>query len=195
MKIDVLSLKLSLSKRINRIYYRKKMKFLGSNVSIINPLKIQGYQNIEIHDDVVIQYKSWLAALPFIDNKCLLIIGKGCNLGHFNHIYATKEIILEENVLTADKVYISDNLHEYSDPSIPIMNQGIKQVSSVRIGRGSWIGENVCIIGANIGKNCVIGANAVVTKDIPDYSVAVGIPAKVIKKFDFTNNEWIFTND
>lgn len=50
------------------------------------------------------------------------------------------------------------------------------------IGEGSWIGENVCVCGANIGKHCVIGANSVVTKDIPDYSVAVGCPARIIKK-------------
>jgi acetyltransferase-like isoleucine patch superfamily enzyme len=58
------------------------------------------------------------------------------------------------------------------------------------IGEGSWLGENVCVIGASIGKHCVIGANSVVTKDIPDYSVAVGIPAKVIKKYNFNKCEW-----
>lgn len=60
------------------------------------------------------------------------------------------------------------------------------------IGDGTWIGTNVVIVGnIHIGKNCVIGANSVVTKDIPDYSVAVGIPAKVIRKYDFEKKEWI----
>jgi acetyltransferase-like isoleucine patch superfamily enzyme len=59
------------------------------------------------------------------------------------------------------------------------------------IGDGSWIGENACIIGAHVGKNCVIGANAVVTSDIPDYSVAVGVPAVVIKRFDAPSKMWI----
>ena len=59
------------------------------------------------------------------------------------------------------------------------------------IGEGSWIGTNAVIIGnVRIGKHSVIGANAVVTKDIPDYSVAVGIPARVVRQFDFLTGEW-----
>ena len=65
------------------------------------------------------------------------------------------------------------------------------QKKPVIIGEGSWIGENVCIIGASVGKHCVIGANAVVTKDIPDYCVAVGTPAKIIKKYDTKIKKWI----
>jgi len=81
-------------------------------------------------------------------------------------------------------------LHEYKDITIPIKEQPIINAGKVIIGEHSWIGENVCIIGAKIGKHCVIGANSVVTKDIPDYSVAVGVPAKVIKKYSFEKNEW-----
>lgn len=58
------------------------------------------------------------------------------------------------------------------------------------IGNVAWIGENVCIIGASVGKNSVIGANSVVTRDIPDFCVAVGSPARVIKKFDFSDECW-----
>ena len=71
------------------------------------------------------------------------------------------------------------------------MFQGVTQKRDVVIGNGSWIGEHVCIIGASIGRHCVIGANSVVTRDIPDYSVAVGSPAIVIKKYDFKLNKWI----
>ena len=73
---------------------------------------------------------------------------------------------------------------------MPILKQKIKQIGTVVIGEGSWLGENVCVIGANVGKNCVIGANSVVTKDIPDYSVAVGVPAKVIKSYNFSSKKW-----
>ena len=71
------------------------------------------------------------------------------------------------------------------------MFQGVTQKRDVVIGNGSWIGEHVCIIGASIGRHCVIGANSVVTRDIPDYSVAVGSPAVIIKKYDFNLNKWI----
>ncbi|MFD2601213.1 acyltransferase [Flavobacterium suzhouense] len=152
-------------------------------------------QNISIGENVYIAYRSWLAALPLTGAEhCELIIGDGTSIGNLNHIYATKSIIIGKDVLTADKVYISDNLHGYEDVSLPIIKQPIKQIATVVIGDGCWLGENVCVIGAKIGKNCVIGANSVVTKDIPDYSVAVGSPAKVIKRYCFETNQWIKTN-
>lgn len=108
--------------------------------------------------------------------RARITIGDGCVIGHYNEIYATQSITLENNVLTADRVYISDNLHGYDDPYVPVKHQAIQQCHAVCIGEGSWLGVNVSVIGSNIGKHCVIGANAVVTHDIPDYCVAVGIP-------------------
>ena len=138
-----------------------------------------------------IQYKAWLASVPLTgEDHCQLIFEDGCTIGHFNHIYATKSIIIRKNVLTADKVYISDNLHGYEDIDTPIVRQPILQNGTVEIGEGSWLGENVCVLGVKIGKHCVIGSNSVVTKDIPDYSVAIGIPARVIKRFDIESNLW-----
>lgn len=178
------------------LFYKRKFNKYGKNVSVVFPLKIDGINNISIGNNVYIAPKSWLAALPLTgENKCNLIIGDGTNIGHFNHIYATKSIIIGTKVLTADKVYISDNLHSYENINIPIIDQPIKQISTVEIGDGTWLGENVCVIGANVGKNCVVGANSVVTKDIPDYCVAVGTPARIIKRFCLNRNEWLKTNE
>lgn len=192
---------------MNRIYIALRWRLLlllnnfifnkfGKKSMIINPRKVEGYKNITIGNDVYIAYKTWLAAMPQTSfNDCELIIGDGCKIGNFNHIYATKSIRFGNNVLTADRVYISDNLHGYEDISIPILRQPVKQIGTVTIGESSWIGENVCVIGANIGRHCVIGANSVVTKDIPDYSVAVGSPAKIIKRYCFERNEWLKTDE
>ena len=172
------------------IFYKPFIKALGQNSIIVKPLKIEGKKNISIGASVTIEAYTWLAALPLTNNACTLQIHDGVSIGHFNHIYATHSIVIEKGVLTADKVYISDNLHEYTDITKHIKNQPIKQLKEVRIGEGSWIGENVCIIGCSIGQQCVIGANAVVTKDIPPYSVAVGNPARVIKCYDFETKQW-----
>lgn len=173
------------------LYYKSCFAKFSFSSRIISPLHLQGMENIKIGNRAIIQYKSWLAALPLTGEvKCSLEIGNGTVIGHFNHIYATKSIIIEDNVLTADKVYISDNFHDYEDVNIPIIKQPIIQNGEVIIGEGSWLGENVCVLGAKIGKHCVIGANSVVTRDIPDYSVAVGAPAKVVKQYDFFSNSW-----
>ncbi len=118
-------------------------------------------------------------------------IGMGCVFGYNNHITAVGSVSIGDQVLTANNVYISDNVHAYGDITQPIMHQPVLVKGKVTIGDGSWIGENACIIGACIGRNCVIGANAVVTRDVPDYSVAVGAPAVVIRQYDMTKGEWV----
>ncbi len=175
-------------------WYYITLKELGRHTRIKKPLKIEGYKNIAIGSNAVIGKFSWLAAVNLTDKKSFLKIGSGCRIGNLNHIFATSSIIIEDNVLTADKVYISDNQHTYDSINIPILKQDIKQLNEIRIGEGTWIGENVCIIGASIGKNCVIGANSIVNKNIPDYCVAVGSPAKVIKKYCFEKKTWIRIN-
>lgn len=170
-----------------------KMRFasFGHSSSIQSPLRIDGGRNIVIGDNVTVQYKTWLGALPLTGaENAELIIEDGSIIGNFNHLFATKRIIIHKKVLTADKVFISDNLHEFKDVNTPILDQAIVQNGTVEIGEGSWLGENVCVLGVNVGKHCVIGANSVVTKNIPDYCVAVGAPARVIKKYNEEKNVW-----
>ena len=193
--ISISRIKNGLYLQFFRLYYRSKFKHFGDRSSVLFPLNLNGSENISIGSRVNVAYKTWLAAVPHTgESNCELIIGEGTCIGNFNHIYATKSIVIGKNVLTADKVYISDNLHGYEDITMPIIHQPIKQIATVIIGDGTWLGENVCVIGAKIGKNCVIGANSVVTKDLPDYCVAVGTPAKIIKRYCFEKNKWIKTD-
>lgn len=177
----------------NRFWLLNKSRFaaFGKRTRLENPLRVDGIQSITIEDNVTIHEGTWLAAMPLTGDDVKLVIKNGSTIGHYNHIYATKSIVIEEEVLTADKVYISDNLHSYDDINLPVIKQPIKQCKPVVVGAGSWLGEHVCIIGASIGKHCVIGANSVVTKDIPDFCVAVGSPARVIKKYDFSVSKWV----
>ena len=177
-------------------YYRLCFRKYGKHTLILRPLLLEGKKNIAIGERTFIYDQVWLAAMPLTENKNPeLRIGNHCGLGHFNHIYATNRIIIEDSVLTADRVYISDTLHTYEEPSVPIKEQKVRSPKEVVLGEGSWIGENVSIIGASVGKHCVIGANAVVTHDIPDYSVAVGIPARVVKRYDAQTQKWIKVED
>lgn len=179
----------------NRITVYNLFANFGNGSSLYRPLIIGMPENITIGDNVAIQYNVWLTANPQTGKKSAeLVINDGCRIGNFNHIYATSSIILQKNVLTADKVYISDNLHNYKDINTPVHSQSIKQLNPVIIGEGSWLCENVCIIGASVGKQSVIGANSVVTKDIPDYCVAVGAPAIIIKRYNFKTKQWERTN-
>ncbi len=174
--------------------YQIFLKKLGKRSYIFKPLRMQGWENIEIGSNVIIGKHTWMEALPLTGVKPELIIGNNCRIGNFNHIYATKSIKINDDVLTADKVYISDNQHGYKDILTPIHLQPIIQLNIVEIGSGTWIGENACIMGVTIGKNCVIGANSIVKNDIPDYCVVVGSPAKIIKKYCIIKNQWLKTD-
>lgn len=169
--------------------YPWKFAHYGKHSLIIQPLLLETEKHISIGEQSSISAYAKLSTEA--NNPGVhLFIGDRCCIGASLQIHAVEEVVLEDDVLIADNVYISDNFHTYEDPIIPINNQPLRQLRHVRIGAGSWIGRNVCILGASIGKHCVIGSNAVVTHDIPDYSVAVGAPAKVIKQYDFTSKQW-----
>ncbi len=170
-----------------------KFKRLEIKSLIMHPLRIEGPEYISLLSGAVIQDHAFLYAEKIDEHEPELIIGRGSVLGNYNHIAAVRRVVFGDNVLTSDRVYISDNLHGFENINVPVMHQPLQFKAEVSIGDGSWIGENVSIIGARIGKNCVIGANAVVTADIPDYSVAVGIPATVIKKYNLQNRMWVKT--
>lgn len=158
-------------------------------------VRVQGKKYISIGRNSVVQRGGWLLALKINDIVPMLEIGDNCAIGDYCHITVVRKVKLEDNVLLANNVYISDNLHGYENINIPIINQEVIFKKEVIIGSGSWIGENVCIIGASVGRNSVIGCNSVVTKDIDDYCIAVGSPARVIKRFDFNTRQWILEKD
>ena len=108
---------------------------------------------------------------------------KGSEIGERCRISIANSLEIGEKVLLSPNVYITDCDHEYRDVDVPVIDQGIVQRGQkVSIGEGSYIGINAVIVGnVRIGRHCVVGANSVVTKDVPDYCVAVGSPAKVIK--------------
>lgn len=177
--------------RLFRLVFARRFRHFGRGTSVIFPAGVDGAENIILGDNVYIAYKTFLAALPHTGQAdCLLQIGAGTRIGRFNHFYATHRVVLGANVLTANNVYISDNLHGYRDPVVPILHQPLVQTGVVEIGDGSWLGHNVCVLGARIGRHCVIGANAVVTHDIPDHCVAVGSPATIIRRYDPAALAW-----
>lgn len=162
---------------------------IGKRTLLFKPMQIDGRRSIHIDDDVYIAQFSWLMGNN--KKKKTLTIKSGTTIGHYAHIVALHSVTIEKSVLIADKVFISDCTHKFEDVTYPVIKQGVEQLSTVGIGEGSWLGENVCILGASVGKHCVIGANSVVTSDIPNYCVAVGTPAKVVKKYDFEKNAWV----
>jgi acetyltransferase-like isoleucine patch superfamily enzyme len=112
----------------------------------------------------------------------VVTIGDRCLIGRGTGIVGHLSIEIGDDVWTGHHVYITDQNHGYDDPDVPISQQ-LQPERPVRIGAGSWLGHGAVVLpGAQIGRHVVIGANSVVTGTIPDHSVAVGAPAKVIRR-------------
>ena len=173
-----------------QLYYKRYFRNIGRHSRIISPLRLKNVEHVSIGDDVMINKFCWLQTQQEAKALPELTIGSGCVIGNFNHITCVGRVQIEEKVLTADRVFISDHGHEFSDPLVPIIDQGVLVGNPVVIGRGTWLGENVAVISSKIGRNCVIGANSVVLSDIPDFSVAVGTPARVVRRFNPTTRSW-----
>lgn len=169
--------------KVNRISVEWNSKiYIGRKVKII------GGANIRLDKRTVIR--------PYVDLWCsgkAVEIGEGTEIGERSRISISNRLKIGEKVLISPNVYITDCDHEYRNIHIPVIEQGIvKKENSIEIKDHVYIGINSVIVGnITIGKGSVIGANSVVTKDIPDYCVAVGSPAKVIKKYDLKAEKWM----
>ena len=115
-------------------------------------------------------------------------IGSNSRIGLCNTIIGP--VTIGNNVNLAQNITISGLNHNYQDPNKTIISQGIT-TSPIIIEDDVWIGANSVILACTrIGKHSLIGAGSVVTKNIPDYSVAVGNPAKIIKQYNFQKRVW-----
>jgi acetyltransferase-like isoleucine patch superfamily enzyme len=155
----------------------------GSNSVIVPPVRLTRLGRIKIGDNVYIGRNSWLQTIPEENNSSVAIkIDNGVSIVGSCTISAVRSVIIEEDVLMAENVYISDHMHSYTDKAKPIICQGITKIEPVIIRRGSWIGQNVVICpGVTVGRGAVVGANSLVNSDVPDYCVVAGTPARMIK--------------
>lgn len=158
------------------------------------PTTIFNEQYISIGEDTLIGPGVALSAGMVPGQECItnpvVSIGDRCLIGKGSGIVGHFSITIGNDVWTGHHVYITDQNHGYEDVSVPISRQSQPE-RAVIIGDGSWLGHGSIILpGVTIGEHVVIGANSVVTKDIPPFSVAVGSPARVIRKF-VENQGWV----
>ena len=122
-------------------------------------------------------------------------MGSGCQIGDNTHLVASKSVRIGNDCLFASKIFVSDTSHgSYgADPSSPLEFPNSRPLVSnpVVIGDRVWLGENVVVLGGvTIGEGSIVGAGSVVTKSIPANCIAVGSPARAIKKYNFDNQIW-----
>jgi lipopolysaccharide O-acetyltransferase len=157
---------------------------------------ISGGENIYIGSNSFIGKYAWLSAFDAYGNQSFhptISIGNNVTIGNFSCITAIENISIGDGCLFSEYVYLSDHYHghdaaEYISPSVqPLYTKG-----PVIIGENSFLGLRVCILpGVVLGKHCVVGSNSVVTRSFPDYSMVVGSPARLIKRYNMDKKEWV----
>lgn len=160
-----------------------KHSLLGLNSTIIQPQFMSVGGNSSICNGVVLSCYEGLLA---IGKSPELVIGDNVSIGEYSHITCANKLIIGNGVLTGKRVLITDNAHGNSNREtlneMPIKRKIVSK-GPVIIEDNVWIGEMACIMpGVHIGKGAIIGANAVVTKNVPTYAVVGGNPAKIIKQ-------------
>jgi acetyltransferase-like isoleucine patch superfamily enzyme len=117
----------------------------------------------------------------WLDAGATVRIGDRCYLNGMTMLFAAERIEIGNAVLMAWNVNILDFQHRTTDGTRPIREQGIDRVASVKIKDGAWLGANVVVMpGVTIGRNAIVGANAVVNSDVPDFATVVGVPARIL---------------
>ena len=173
------------------LWIRNFVGHLGEHSKICYPCSLQGggQKNISIGNNTAIQGSSilgcWTKYGPQEFPNASITIGNNCNIGEYNHITACNKITIGDGLLTGRYVLISDNSHgglSKEESMIEPVKRDLKSKGEVVIGNNVWLGDKVSVLsGVHIGNNVIVAANAVVTKDLPDWCVAAGVPARVVK--------------
>lgn len=172
--------------------------FFPSSRLVRFPIYIRGRHAMKFGPRLTTGRHVRIDAFPIHPHEVVLFIGKDVQLNDSVHIAAAECVEIGDNALIASRVFITDHSHGVYDrqdagsrPDVSPVDRPIV-TRPVRIGSNVWLGEQVCILpGVTIGDGAIVGANSVVTKDVPPRTIVAGNPARVIRQFDEERKEWL----
>lgn len=163
----------------------RKLGALGRYSRIIQPALMTGTKGIHLGNGVRIWPHARIECISAGGRRGVIRIGDDSSAQMYFHCAAAESVTIGRSVLIAGRVYISDHDHAWPEGGTALV------VSPVVIGDRCWLGEGCAVLkGVTIGDGCVVGANAVVTRSAPAGSMLVGVPARVIKRFDAATGRW-----
>lgn len=185
----------SLRKLKTKILYGHRLGFLGKDCQIGKGVCFVNSKYVFIGNNVAIGQNSFFGPVKHYEGKQyggIIEVGDDTIIGKNNSFAAIDKVVIGKAVLFAGNVHVTDHSHGYQDINVPIMKQNLFTKGPVIIEDYCWLGFNCEILsGVHIGTHSVVAARAVVTKDVPAYSIVAGNPARVIKQYDMQTKKWI----
>ncbi len=146
-----------------------------------NVLEMLREGRLELGRHVLLEPNVWLSA----PGQARIRIGQGTFLNIGVMVAAAELVEIGDHCMLANGCFVSDASHRFDDPDKPVPWQGFTSKGPTRLGDNVWCGANVVVTtGVTVGERCVIGANSVVTADLPPRSIAAGAPARVLKPIE-----------
>lgn len=165
--------------------YKGRFKSFGSSSKLAPGLRLINPQYINVGTNVSVMSQCVLECTTASGMKPEMVLGNNISIGEYSHITCANRVVIGEGLLTGRFVLITDNSHGQNTAEELDINPLLRKISSsgpVIIGKNVWIGDKATILpNVTIGDGAIIAANAVVTKNVPAYSVVGGCPAKVIR--------------
>lgn len=157
-------------------------------VKIFHPDRISFGDYCDIGEGVVFAPLCYSGGKKYPSN---IKVGNNVHFGTQDRIASMNEVIIEDDVLFAAFVHVTDHSHEYRKVGLPIREQSVYSKGPVHIMRGAWLAFGCHVLsGVTVGECSVVAANSVVTKDVPAYSVVAGNPARIISRYNFETQCW-----
>lgn len=170
----------------------KRRLFAFPSVYFGPSVKLIGVARISIGKNSAIGARSWLNVNERGLEKNALVIGENCFLGQDSFLTVGRSIRIGDFCLTARGCAFLGSAHVYTDPTVPYLQTGTTEDVDIVVGPNCFFGYGAVVLGnVSIGHGCVIGAGAEVRHDAPPYSLLVGRPAQVVKRFDFARRQWV----
>ncbi len=170
---------------------KAKFKFFRNGSYLRKPLIVVGSECLSIGKGVHVDAGCRLQCYPTKNGATQLVLSDHVFIGFRCTLISAGRLLIGQYAILASEVFITNENHGHDPEGGYYMKQELL-TRDVIIGDHCWIGEKVSILpGVCIGKWSIIGANSVVTKSIPDYSIAVGNPARVIKRYSFEKHMWV----
>lgn len=157
----------------------------GRSTVLQPPIRLVGEDRISVGSGIFVGAGAWFQTLSDGDRgRGSISIGDGTSMAGNCTLSSVRAIRIGRDVSFARGVYVADHAHAYDDISLPVLAQGLADVAEVEIGDGAWLGQNVVVLpGVRIGRGAVVSANSVVVRDVADYTVVAGAPARAVKDF------------